>query len=70
MRLRTSPEFDLVDARLESVPLGPAGLAFLNRFFGRMCCDLPLGFQVMRKKARSMSQAAEQIGARLVISEE
>ena len=68
-RLRASPEFDLVTARLESVPLGPKGLAFLNRFFGRRHVDLPLELRVMRKKARSMRQAAEQIGARLVISE-
>jgi hypothetical protein len=69
-RLRTSAEFDLVGARLESVPLGPAGLAFMNRFFGQLLVDLPLELQVMRKKARSMSQVAESIGARLVISEE
>ena len=54
-----SREFDLVAGRLESVPLGPTGLAFLNRFFGRMHVDLPLEFPVMRKKARSMSLAAE-----------
>jgi len=69
-RLRTSPEFDLVAARLESLPQGPAGRSFLNRFCGRMEVDLPLELRVMRKKARSMSQAAESIAARLVVSED
>jgi hypothetical protein len=69
-RLRASPEFDLVAARLESVPLGPDGLKFSDRFLGRMYAELPLDLRIMRKKARSMAQAAESIGARLILSEE
>jgi hypothetical protein len=68
--LRTSPEFDLVSARLESLPLGPAALAFQNRFFGQMHVDLPREFKLIRKKARSMSQAADRLGARLVVWED
>jgi hypothetical protein len=66
-QLRASSEFERVTASLESLPAGPGATEFRNRFDLPMPVDLPQEVVVMRKKARSMKQAAERLGARLLI---
>jgi hypothetical protein len=66
-QLRQSREFEVIPARIESLPNSPEGDAFLYRFLGQTLRQFPTKLQIMRKKARIMEHWAEKIGGRVVV---
>lgn len=63
-QLRKSQEFEVVSARIESVPDNPQGEAFLATFLGHVRRWFPIDLKIMRKKARIMQHWAAKIGVR------
>ncbi len=60
--LRKSREFQPVKIRVQSIPDGGRGEAFLQQFFGKVL-KLPITQVVARKKARIMRHWATKLGA-------
>ena len=66
-KLRKIDEFELVTVRIDSVPDGPRGQAFCNRFLNEWKPDSPVEVKLMRKKARIMQRWATRIGVSMTI---
>lgn len=66
-RLRKSDEFAMVTVRSDSIPGGPSGREFCNRYLGGREPVWPFVTSMMRKKARIMQHWAARIGGSMTI---
>jgi hypothetical protein len=66
-KLLRSEEFELVSMRIDSIPAGPSGRMFCDRFLDGSTPRLPAVVDLMRKKARIMSHWAAKIGGQVAM---
>jgi hypothetical protein len=66
-KLRKIDEFELVIARIDSLPDSPSGHEFCNRFLSGRKPPPSFPVELMRKKARIMQHWATRIGGRMTL---